>query len=455
MEDVFRWSLLVLGGCTIVGVAVHGIWVSRKNSDDHSSNQNKEQLIEPDYYNKENHDGSPVVEQDTEIEPLFTEELGADHNFDELGLGAVRVVSGDLAAAEQPQSQDSGASSASQGANTTHSDGIDVDLPLNAEGPDKVEFQQPISALDETPKAKPAGKVYASVVTQPKPEFTQSQSSKAAPSQHTENTARAKVKVKQQAEQSIVTGVDRDTAGLSSTLPEHQKDGYDAPEPPPFLLKKDNAQEPSFGLDTPIDEVQNVPKADVKKTSLAQQAKQLVKGKRSSGQSGRKEPKLSDDQMRIDFEEEPKTKPAAPQQQEVLVLNVKSADAEPISGAALLPMLLTLGFKFGDQDIFHRHVNASGKGPVLFSLANMFKPGIFDIDNLENFTTQGVSLFMILPIDGDPHQVFNMMHNAARKIADEFDAQIYDAKRVLLTKQSLQQYVEKIREFEKHRATAG
>jgi cell division protein ZipA len=139
----------------------------------------------------------------------------------------------------------------------------------------------------------------------------------------------------------------------------------------------------------------------------------------------------------------------------VLVLNVKSADDNPIPGSALLPMLLTLGFKFGDQDIFHRHVNSNGKGPVLFSLANMFKPGNFDIDNLENFTTQGISLFMILPIEGEPHQVFNMMHNAARKIAEEFSGQIYDGTRTLLSKQSLQQYVEKIREFERQRLLRG
>lgn len=170
--------------------------------------------------------------------------------------------------------------------------------------------------------------------------------------------------------------------------------------------------------------------------------------------------------MRIDFDDDPITdsKPKAPekakpaeseQPQEVLVLNVKSADDNPIPGSALLPMLLTLGFKFGDQDIFHRHVNSNGKGPVLFSLANMFKPGNFDIDNLENFTTQGISLFMILPIEGEPHQVFNMMHNAARKIAEEFSAQVYDGTRTLLSKQSLQQYVEKIREFERQRLIKG
>jgi len=228
----------------------------------------------------------------------------------------------------------------------------------------------------------------------------------------------------------------------------------------------------------------------VSASGLGEQAKRFMKGKRSKPISRkRQEPKFGDDQMRIDFDDSAasaanarsadgadgaesantgsqdnsmqnatasdsrtQNQGASEQiEQEVLVLNVKAPEDDPIAGAALLPMLLTLGFKFGDQDIFHRHVNSNGKGPVLFSLANMFKPGIFDIDNLETFNTQGVSLFMILPIEGDPHQVFNMMHNAARKLADEFGGQVLDGRRSVLTKQGLQQYMEKIREFERKR----
>jgi cell division protein ZipA len=88
---------------------------------------------------------------------------------------------------------------------------------------------------------------------------------------------------------------------------------------------------------------------------------------------------------------------------------------------------------------------------VLFSLANLFKPGVFDIDNIETFSTRGLSLFMMLPIEGDAQQVFNMMHNAARKLAEEFSCQILDGGRGLLTKQGLQKYSERIREFERKR----
>ncbi|MBQ4830090.1 cell division protein ZipA [Alteromonas sp. MMG017] len=269
-------------------------------------------------------------------------------------------------------------------------------------------------------------------------------------------------------------------AGNSESAPEHNSpeiDDFSLDSPATQSVSGNTAETGRKDAEHRVSEGAEV----VSASGLGQQAKRFMKGKRSKPISRkRQEPKFGDDQMRIDFDDSAansegvesantgsqensmqnatasdsrtQNEGASEQiEQEVLVLNVKAPEDDPIAGAALLPMLLTLGFKFGDQDIFHRHVNSNGKGPVLFSLANMFKPGIFDIDNLETFNTQGVSLFMILPIEGDPHQVFNMMHNAARKLADEFGGQVLDGRRSVLTKQGLQQYMEKIREFERKR----
>ncbi|WP_111977197.1 cell division protein ZipA [Algibacillus agarilyticus] len=135
--------------------------------------------------------------------------------------------------------------------------------------------------------------------------------------------------------------------------------------------------------------------------------------------------------------------------EEVLILNVIAPEGQVISGASLLPFLLTLGFKFGDMAIFHRYEESSGDGEILFSLANMFNPGTFDIDNMEHFTSPGVSLFMSLPTKSDASQVFNMMHNASKKIAAEFNGQVLDGQRSVLTRQTVQHYIERIREFER------
>ncbi|MDP5131830.1 MAG: cell division protein ZipA [Paraglaciecola sp.] len=450
MDDgVFRWILLALGSCIIIAVLVHGIWTSRKNSQSkltkrgagkpqlQPSGWHDDELSEDDssqgaaeFFTRD--DDKRDIKIDFDVEQGSApkaRQVPGEGEFDDLGVGAVRIVSAKPSSSTVAQPL---------------TDSVD-DIPSL----DDFEPSKPAIV----PEVKPVstGKVYASVVSQPKPEYAAKYGNgSGAKSTSTANTAKP-------------------------------ADEYQAPEPPPFLLKKDEPTLPqtsAVDMDAlkknaqqtpPLEQPKSAEPEPVKppepaqeKVSLAEQARQLVMGKKADiAGKKRREPKIAEDQLRIDFEDEP-VKEAAPASsepkakpaeiaQEVLVLNVKAAEGHPIQGAALLPMLLTLGFKFGDQDIFHRHVNANGKGPVLFSLANMFKPGNFDIDNLENFTTLGISLFMILPIEGDPHQVFNMMHNAARKIADEFSAHVYDGRRALLTKQSLQQYVEKIREFERKR----
>ena len=146
-------------------------------------------------------------------------------------------------------------------------------------------------------------------------------------------------------------------------------------------------------------------------------------------------------------DEVPSAAKAEPEKQEVLMLFIDKSEGMPIDGAKLLPTLLTLGFKYGDMDLFHRHQDSSGKGEVLFSLANMFNPGTFDIDNMEQLSTRGLTIFMTLPNASEPLQTFNMMHNAAKKIADEFGATVLDDKRNPLDVAIVRSYVEKIRKF--------
>ncbi len=126
-----------------------------------------------------------------------------------------------------------------------------------------------------------------------------------------------------------------------------------------------------------------------------------------------------------------------------------------IQGAILLQTVTELGFKFGDMDIFHRHEDTTGKGPSLFSLANMYNPGVFNLDEIETFNTRGVALFMELPVPSDGHKAFTMMYNAANKIAEAMPrAAVLDGNRNPITKQSVQHTYQKIREFERRQHVA-
>lgn len=421
MEEELRLSLLLIGSVFIIGILAHGMWNVRKNNQ-----RKKPNRVEPKGWEQQNDaeydDYDEHAERDDREVLQDDETSHTADEYDELGVGKVRVVESGQVASNADEAED------------------DTDATTI----------EP-SSLDDEPQEpeKETIKLYGSVVSNPKPHMV--------------------------SQRSHVTKVD---APVAETVP----------EPPEFLLKTepeavpsqlDQAREqaPDFALDSeamaPIQVEENQDNA-TSAGEVQPEKRGTLRRKTKSAPRRRQEPNFGDDeQMRIDFDpssevsenariaDQPQDTPSSTPspasgnvEQEVLVLNVRVPDEEPISGAALLPMLLTLGFKFGDQDIFHRHANLNGKGPVLFSLANMFKPGVFDIDNLETFTTQGVSLFMLLPIDGDPHQVFNMMHNAARKLADEFSGQVLDGRRSVLTKQGLQQYVEKIREFERKRMIA-
>ena len=134
-----------------------------------------------------------------------------------------------------------------------------------------------------------------------------------------------------------------------------------------------------------------------------------------------------------------------PDPTDVLVLHVVAKAGESLSGAELLPCLLALNFKFGDMNIFHRHEDNAGTGRVLFSLANMVKPGVFDPDNMEQFNTQGIVLFMTLPCHGDPLMNFSIMLNSAHQLADDLGADLLDGQRQPWHQDTKQAYLGRIR----------
>lgn len=130
---------------------------------------------------------------------------------------------------------------------------------------------------------------------------------------------------------------------------------------------------------------------------------------------------------------------------DVLVLHVCAKEGEELQGAELLPCMLTLNLKFGDMNIFHRHEDNAGTGKVLFSVANMVKPGTFDPDNMEQFATQGIVMFMTLPCHGDALRNFSIMLNSACQLADDLGAEVLDDRRQPWANETKQAYLDRIR----------
>ena len=134
---------------------------------------------------------------------------------------------------------------------------------------------------------------------------------------------------------------------------------------------------------------------------------------------------------------------------EVLMLHVVSRDEAGFGGDDILQVLLAYNLRFGDMDFFHCHEESAGRGAVQFSVANMLKPGVFDIDRMSDFSTTGLIFFLTLPGPRDMMAAFEKMLETARGVAENLGGDVLDESRSATTRQTLEHMRQRIRDLER------
>ena len=119
----------------------------------------------------------------------------------------------------------------------------------------------------------------------------------------------------------------------------------------------------------------------------------------------------------------------------ILQVNLVARKNE-ISGQMILDLAAELNLTHGEFNIFHRMDSKTGKS--IFSMANLVEPGSFDISNMQDFKTPGLTLFSQLPAPVDCVTAFSEMMNAAKRIGYILGAELQDGSHSVMTSQSIE-----------------
>ncbi len=139
------------------------------------------------------------------------------------------------------------------------------------------------------------------------------------------------------------------------------------------------------------------------------------------------------------------------QPDEVFVINITAPQGFYFAGTDLLELAVEAGLRLGEMNIFHRHHRMDGSGPIVFSMANIVMPGIFELETMQDFKTPGVSLFLTLPCDARSMDAFELFYGTADYLADCLGGDLRDEQRNVLTTQTVEHYRQRIRDYELNR----
>lgn len=133
----------------------------------------------------------------------------------------------------------------------------------------------------------------------------------------------------------------------------------------------------------------------------------------------------------------------------IVTLFVSARAGHLIAGPDLVVAAEKAGLVFGDRGVFHRmHAGRHEHGPI-FSMANMVKPGSFDMARIGDLETPGITFFMALPGPLSALDAWDALLPTAQRMAELLDAIVLDEKRNALGRQGIAHIRDELRAWDR------
>lgn len=137
----------------------------------------------------------------------------------------------------------------------------------------------------------------------------------------------------------------------------------------------------------------------------------------------------------------------------IVTLFVAARAGQMLSGPDLVVAAEKAGLVHGHMSIYHRLVDGRPDAGPIFSVANMVKPGTFDLTRLQELRTPGISFFLTLPapLPLSALDAWDAMLPTAQRMAELLGGLVLDEERNALGRQRIAHIRDEMRAYDRRR----
>ncbi len=133
----------------------------------------------------------------------------------------------------------------------------------------------------------------------------------------------------------------------------------------------------------------------------------------------------------------------------IVSLFVVAREGQKFQGPDLVVAMEKAGLEFGAMNIFHRLLDGKAEQGAVFSVANMVKPGSFDMAAMTGLETPGLSFFMTLPGPLPALDAWDTMLPTAQRLAKLLEGLVLDEERNALGRQRIAHIRDELRGWDR------
>jgi len=133
----------------------------------------------------------------------------------------------------------------------------------------------------------------------------------------------------------------------------------------------------------------------------------------------------------------------------IVTLYIAARAGAKLRGPDIVVAAEKTGLTYGHMNIFHRLVEGRPERGPVFSVANIMKPGGFDMATIQSLETPAIAFFLTLPAPVPALDAWETMLPTAQRMAELLDGVLLDESRNALGRQRIQHLRDELRAWDR------